>query len=38
MIDGVYPSQIQDIGMMRSSHYKNLKEIVNNKYRSSPQN
>lgn len=29
MIDGLYPSQIAEIGAMRSSHYKNLKNIVN---------
>lgn len=29
MIDGVYPSQLTEIEAMRSSHYKNLKNIVN---------
>lgn len=29
MIDGLYPSQLSEIEAMRSSHYKNLKNIVN---------
>jgi hypothetical protein len=31
MIDGVYPSQFMGVEVMRSSHYKNLNNIVNKK-------
>lgn len=29
MIDGIYPSQFMEVEAMRSSHYRNLKNIVN---------
>lgn len=30
MIDGVYPSQVQEVEQLRHSHYRNLKNIINN--------
>lgn len=29
MIDGMYPSQLMEVEAMRTSHYRNLKNIVN---------